>query len=245
MGIYKQAHLSYGYIFAPASLKRSALIMIKHIRIGCIIAVVISCILCRIPVANAAAPDLEKIIDGIEKRYAGKGFSATFFQESTLKALQITDTAEGRLMVKHPGKMRWEYIRPDEQTVITDGQSMWIYRPADQQVMVGKAPDFLGAGFLSDIRKIRASFSIALVPSDNDDYYRLKLVPNNPTPELADIILSVSKKDFQVDQVVTHNTYGDETRIVLDDYRFDLQLDDQLFHFEIPEGVDVVPLDQL
>lgn len=197
--------------------------------------------------AEARSSDLETIISGIEQRYAGRGFSAGFFQESMLKAMQISDTAEGRLIVKRPGKMRWEYHLPDEQIIITNGSTMWIYRPADRQVMVGRAPDYFGqgkgAGFLSDIRQIRDSFTITLEDAQSEGYYRLRLQPLKPNPELADVILSVSRTTYQVDQVITHNAYGDETRIVLQDYKFDIQPDDSLFNFNIPEGVDVIELD--
>jgi len=197
--------------------------------------------------AEAQTPDLEAIISGIEQRYAGRGFSANFFQESMLKAMQISDTAEGQLTVKRPGKMRWEYSLPDEQVIITNGATMWIYRPADHQVMVGRAPDFFGegkgVGFLSDIRQIRNSFSITLAEAQSDGYYRLQLQPLKPTPELADIILSVAKTTYQVDQVITHNAYGDETRIVLGGYQFNLIPDESLFNFDIPEGIDVIQLD--
>lgn len=199
-------------------------------------------------VPQSDAP-LEKILAGIEQRYAGKGFKADFFQESILKAMQMTDTAEGRLTVERPGKMRWEYLVPEPQTIITDGQSMWIYRPKDNQVMVGKAPEFFGngkgAGFLSDVRQIRKSFSLELQPSENKKYHRLKMIPHKPTPELADIYLSVSVDSFQIDQVVTHNAYGDETRFVFSNYQFNIDPDDALFTFTIPEGVDVVKMDRM
>ncbi len=202
------------------------------------------------PAAWAAtqAPQLDKIIDGIEKRYAGNGFAARFFQESMLKAMQISDTAEGSLTVKRPGKMRWEYTLPDPQIIMSDGANLWIYRPKDHQVMVGKAPDFFsagkGAGFLADIRQIRSSFQVDLQPAQSPEYYRLQLLPKSPTPELARVLLSVSRATFQVDQVVTFNAYGDETRIVLSEYRFNLNPNDSLFTFEPPEGVDVVQIDQ-
>ncbi|MFZ1982989.1 MAG: outer membrane lipoprotein carrier protein LolA [Desulfatitalea sp.] len=198
--------------------------------------------------AGGQAVTLDQILDGIERRYDGKGFAAAFFQESILKAMQITDTAEGRLTVKRPGKMRWEYTIPEAQSIITDGRSMWIYRPADNQVMVGKAPEYFGggkgAGFLSDIRQLRKSFTIQMQAAENKDYYRLKLVPVKPTPELADIVISAAKSTFQIDQVVTHNSYGDETRIVLSDYKFDIDPSDGLFNFAIPKGADVVKMDK-
>jgi outer membrane lipoprotein carrier protein len=198
--------------------------------------------------ADTSDAGLEKILKGIEARYAGNGFSAVFFQESMLKAMQISDTAEGRLTVKKPGKMRWEYTLPDPQTIITDGKSMWIHRPVDNQVMVGRAPEFFGdgkgAGFLSDIRQIRKSFRITRKPEENGDYLLLQLIPKKPAPEIAEIILSVGKETFQVDQVVTYNAYGDETKITLSDYQFGLEPLDKLFDFEIPKGADVVEIDQ-
>ena len=197
--------------------------------------------------AENTAGAIGKILDGIEHRYAGKGFSAKFFQESFLKAMQISDTAEGHLTVKRPGRMRWEYVLPDKQTIITDSKSLWIYRPEDKQVMVGKAPEFFkggkGATFLSNIHQLRKSFTIKLEQADSKNYHRLRLVPKNPSPDLADVVLSVAKSNFQVDQVITHNQYGDETLIVLNNYQFNLNPKDELFRFQIPQGVDVVQID--
>lgn len=194
------------------------------------------------------AAGLDRILTGMEARYSGKGFSVVFFQESMLKAMQISDTAEGRLTVKKPGKMRWEYILPDPQTIVTDGKSMWIHRPADNQVMVGRAPAFFGdgkgAGFLSDIRQVRKSFRVAILASDDKSHHRLKLTPKQPTPDIAEIFLWVAKGSFQVDQVVTLNSYGDETKISLNDYQFNLDPKESLFSFVIPDGVDVVELDK-
>ena len=197
--------------------------------------------------AMAEENELETILHGIEQRYAGKGFSATFFQESMLKAMQISDTAEGQLTVKRPGKMRWEYEIPEKQIIITNGSNMWVYQPRDKQVMVGAAPEYFGegngAGFLADINKVRKGFVIKMTEPQAKDHYRLTMTPRKPTQDLADITISVAKTTFQVDQIVTHNAYGDETRIVLENYRFNLDPDEALFNFNIPEGVDVIRLD--
>jgi outer membrane lipoprotein carrier protein len=197
--------------------------------------------------AGGPEASVDAVLAGMETRYAGKGFKAVFVQESMLKAMQISDTAQGVLFVRRPGKMRWEYTSPDPQIIITDSRTMWIYRPADNQVMVGKAPEFFGggrgAGFLSDIRQIRNSFTVEATPAENPAYHRLKLTPLKPTTELAEIRLSVAKSTFQVDQVVTVNAYGDETRIVFKHYQFDLDPDESLFRFEAPEGIDVVEID--
>jgi outer membrane lipoprotein-sorting protein len=56
--------------------------------------------------------------------------------------------------------------------------------------------------------------------------------------------LMISKQTFNVLQVTTLNLYGDETRIDLINSAFGVDLDDSLFSFKIPEGVDVLQIDE-
>ena len=60
--------------------------------------------------AFAAETDLtlEQILDRLEQHYTNKSFTAEFSQESTLKAMEITDFATGKMYVRYPGMMRWE-----------------------------------------------------------------------------------------------------------------------------------------
>ncbi|UCH20245.1 MAG: outer membrane lipoprotein carrier protein LolA, partial [Deltaproteobacteria bacterium] len=99
---------------------------------------------------------LNEIISKVEKIYDVPGFTAHFVQESTIKAMEITDAASGKIFVKRPGMMRWVYEKPYKQIIITNGQKLWIYKPEDNQVMLGKAPSFFGdgkgAGFLADMK---------------------------------------------------------------------------------------------
>jgi len=149
--------------------------------------------------------------------------------------------------IEKPGKMRWEYKKPERQIVVTNGKRLWIYRPLDGQVMVGKAPDMFGQGkgaaFLSDMGELRRNFNITLVQSENPDYWRINLVPSNPRAEIKRIVVSVSRKDYCAEQIVTYNAYGDETRIVIRNYDFNASLSDHLFEFEPPENVEVIEIE--
>lgn len=199
---------------------------------------------------SSAPPNLtlDQIIDRLEARYAAPGFSARFLQTSTLKAMEITDRASGRMFVKRPGMMRWEYAKPDLQTIVTDGRTLWIYRPEDRQVMIGKAPVFFGdgkgAGFLSDIQQIRRQFYVTLDNRIVEGNYRLKLFPITKTFDLSVVYLSIAVKTFDVVRIVTYNSYGDTTRIDLSRIRLQQTLDDTLFTFQIPAGVEVLYLDE-
>ena len=191
---------------------------------------------------------LDKIMDKVEKKYAVAGFSACFVQESTLKAMDMTDSASGKITVKRPGKMRWEYEEPDRQIIVTDGKNLWVYRPDDNQVMMGKFPSFFGDGkgasFLSDINLIRQKFNITLENTDSKDYYIIKLLPVKKTNDLSYINLSISKKTFHVEEIATYNLYGDKTLIKLIDIKLLENSDDSIFIFNIPYGTEVLELDE-
>jgi outer membrane lipoprotein carrier protein len=190
---------------------------------------------------------LDAILEKIEKRYIGSGFSAEFKQQSTITAMEITDDASGKLFVKRPGKMRWEYVLPEAQIIISDSNDLWIHRPADNQVMIGKAPSFFadgkGATFLSDVKNLRKEFIITFEGSDKKGNPVAKLVPKKKSTQLTEIHLTISSETDTIDQIVTKNEYGDETRIQISKYRFKQELAEELFIFEIPGGADVLQLD--
>ena len=206
------------------------------------------CFCISLPAAAAAELTLEQILDRVEARYAGSGFKADFMQESTIKAMKISDFARGKIFVRYPGRMRWEYTEPDNQIIITDGHELWIYRPGDNQVMTGKAPVFFrngkGASFLSNIKLLRDKFDIALESKEGDLFYTLKLQPLEKTMDVTEIRLSVSRITYTVVRIITVNSYGDETRIELINFQFDAGLEDSLFSFDTPEGVDVLQIDE-
>jgi len=189
---------------------------------------------------------IDTILDGVEKRYNIGGFTADFDQESILKAMAVTDTASGRLMVRQPGKMRWEYLVPEPQTIITDGNDLWVYRPEENQVLVGKAPALFGegkgAGFLSNIKMVRESFQISLMPDAAPGHYRLKLVPNRSTEDLMQVQLDLDRKTFDLIEIATFNVYGDETRIRLSNIVLGDPPAEKLFRFEVPQGAEVLQM---
>lgn len=193
-------------------------------------------------------PPLEYVLGQIEKRYAGSQFTAEFVQESTIKSMEITDFASGRVYVKHPGMMRWEYEKPERQVIVTDGHRLWIFRPQDNLVMVGQAPVFFrdgkGASFLSDIGLVRRKFSITMSRPEGENFYELRLVPREGTLNVAEVRLSVTPRAFTIARIATLSGYGDDTRIDLVNPQFNASLADSLFSFEIPPGVEVQKIEE-
>ena len=198
--------------------------------------------------SDDASFSLDEIITRVEKHYSGTGFSAQFTQMSTIKAMDITDTASGKAIFKRPGKMRWEYETPERQTIITDGNTLWIFRPDDNQVMIGKAPSFFKGGkgfsFLSDMKEIRQKFDIRLEEKAPEGFFVLTLFPKEKTYDVVKIQLIISKKVFDIVEIKTYNSYGDETWFGFSNIQFKQKIDDSLFHFNIPKDAEVLHLDE-
>jgi outer membrane lipoprotein carrier protein len=192
--------------------------------------------------------DLEVLISKIEKRYTLSGFTARFDQYSTIKSMDITDTAKGKLYIRRPGKMRWEYEKPELQIIISDGAQLWIYRPNDKQVVLGKAPVFFGDGkgisFLSDIKILRENFTASLEPRDDQGNPVIKLIPKKKNPDVELIYMTVSKTTSDIISALTRNAYGDETRIELSGFEFSDSLNPDLFTFTVPPETEIMELEQ-
>lgn len=197
---------------------------------------------------DASRLSLDEVIKKVEQHYSESGFTAHFSQTSSIKAMEITDSASGRAFFKRSGKMRWEYETPDRQMIITDGKTLWVSRPEDNQVMIGKAPSFFEGGkgfsFLSDMKVIRQKFNMVIENETQEGFFVLKLLPREKTYDIVEIYLWISRKTFDVVKILTYNSYGDETRIVFNNIQLKEKLDDSLFSFEISEGMEVLNLDE-
>ena len=187
----------------------------------------------------------EAALSAIEKRYSGKSFETSFYQVSKLAALDITEKASGKASFSHPGKMRWEYLEPEKHEIITNGKSLWIYRPEEKQVMQGDAESFFKAGaggaFLSDISLVRKNYIITTKDA-TDDYTELDLVAKKETPDISLIVIRVSRKTSDIVRIVTRNVYGDTTLFEFSDIQFK-SVNPSRFEFEIPKGSNVVDLE--
>jgi outer membrane lipoprotein carrier protein len=187
----------------------------------------------------------KNVLEKLEEHYGAKNFTASFRQESVLPAMDITDTATGRVWFMHPGKMRWEYQQPEAYLIVTDAENLWIHRPADHQVVVGKASEFFeggrGAGFLADFSLIKNSFETSLAETSLQ-HWILKLVPKKKRDDLRLITMEVDRQNLEIKQISTENIYGDITRIFFGELKFVPDMEKELFEFTIPEKTDVIKM---
>ena len=94
-----------------------------------------------VPRLAAQANPARELVTALQKKYdTVKDFSADFEHVYTGGVLRKQLTERGRMLIKKPGKMRWEYTSPEKKTFVSDGVKLYSYLPADKQVMISQVP---------------------------------------------------------------------------------------------------------
>src|ERR1700730_2975762 len=75
-----------------------------------------------------------KLASRMEARYrTAKTLQATFLERYAENG-SVLRTEAGTAYFRRPGKMRWEYERPEKDLFLVDGKTAWFYVPADHTV---------------------------------------------------------------------------------------------------------------
>src|SRR5260370_19901578 len=82
----------------------------------------------------AGSMSANQLTTRFEERYReAKTLQATFLERYTENGREVRSEA-GTAYFRRPGKMRWEYERPDKDLFLVDGKTAWFYVPADHTV---------------------------------------------------------------------------------------------------------------
>lgn len=188
-----------------------------------------------------SGPAAQKLIRRLEARLGTVQDLTAHFEQSYRSGVLGREIVEsGRVFVKRPGLMRWEYQKPEKKLFVADGRSYYFYVPADKQVIVQdqagdkRAPALL----LSEDRDILADYTASLEPSDGG-LDRVRLVPRRPDPDVQSVIVSLDSA-LRIREIVVHDLQGGETRYRFEEIEQNIGLQRGLFHFEPPRGVEVI-----
>ncbi len=165
--------------------------------------------------------------------------AADFVQQSIDEKGNISQRSRGRFYLKRPGKFRWTYQIPYRQEIVADGDRVWFYDPDLEQVTVKAIDSALGSApalLLSGQLKLTQRFTVEeqgkkgerswlkLKPKDEDDVFRY---------------LRVEMDDGKLVSMELADHFGQLTRIHFSGVKINIPLDDALFTFAPPAGVDV------
>jgi outer membrane lipoprotein carrier protein len=195
--------------------------------------------------ADSTAPELAA---ALQRKYDGiKDFSADFTHVYAGGVLRKQITERGHLLVKKPGKMRWDYAEPEPKQFVSDGLKMYSYIPQDKQVIVAPVPPDDDAPtptlFLAGKGNVTRDFTPSLVdaPAGMPAGSRaLKLVPKSKQRDYDWLVLVLDPATLAIRGLLTVDAQGGKSSFSFTNLKENLGLTDKEFAFKIPRGVDVV-----
>jgi outer membrane lipoprotein carrier protein len=208
-------------------------------------AILTACLSSRPAGAESTADDLAQ---ALQKRYDSiKDFSADFEHRYQGGVLRKGVSERGRVLIKKPGRMRWDYSAPEKKLFVADGVRIYSYIPEDKQVVVSPQPrdaeTTTPALFLAGKGNLTRDFTPSLAdnPAGTPPGSRsLKLVPKTRQPDYDWLVFTLDPATLAIRGLLTMDAQGGESAFIFTNLKENTGLADKEFAFNIPRGVDVV-----
>jgi outer membrane lipoprotein carrier protein len=178
----------------------------------------------------------------VQERHAATSDLVARFTQSYRSGMLGRELIErGVVMVKRPGRMRWEYKDPETKLFVSDGRTFYFYVPADKQVIVSEqdAERSLAGRLLSGKGELLDEFQPSLEEPPEEGVLRLKLVPRKDDPDVERAFVDV-EPNGRIRSIQLEDLQGNTTRFRFADVRENTGLPDRLFRFDVPAGVEVI-----
>lgn len=194
--------------------------------------------------AGAQEHDADDGVASLKAFLAGTTtFEAAFVQALSPNGDVEPQVSRGRFYLKRPGRFRWDYQEPAEQLVVSDGERIWMFDRDLDQVTVRPVDESLRgtpAMLLSGEASLDESFAVIGSRTEDGVQY-VDLEPLQPSPEFES--LTVGLAGGEIISMELLDGIGQRSRIEFSDRQRNPSLEDELFRFEPPPGVDVIGAD--
>jgi outer membrane lipoprotein carrier protein len=168
-----------------------------------------------------------------------KTLTAHFSQTVTNEKGKVIENSEGEVYLQRPGKFRWDYRSPYEQSIIGDGKKVWIYDKDLEQVTIKPMDKVMGstpALILGSDANIDENFK-TLELGSSDGLNWIELTPKRADREYTGIKLGFDKGELR--QMKLSDNFGQVTALQFSDVKRNAPVDPAKFSFTPPAGVDV------
>lgn len=149
----------------------------------------------------------------------------------------------GSFEFARPNRFKFVYKKPFEQSIVADGQTLWLYDVDLAQVTARKQAAALGAtpaaliAAAPDLKALQAEYELSDAPSaDGQDW--LKATPRSKDGSLQSV--RVGFKGGVLATLEILDSFGQRSVLQFSTFEVNPALDASAFAFKPPAGVDVV-----
>jgi len=198
----------------------------------------------------APAPPDASVVTRLEGRYrSAHTLSVTFLEQYSENGALIRSEG-GTAYFRRPGKMRWEYEKPEKNLFLVDGKFAWFYTPADRTVT--KVPARDSDDFRTPLALLAGELKLSRVCAKIQPFPLTPLAPDNTTLEcilkpsasaprdpLPRVFFEITP-DGQLARIRIQSPGGVQTEFQFKNWSFDPPLAGDMFLFSPLPGVVIV-----
>jgi len=193
--------------------------------------------------------DTNSLVESLQRKYDRLSTLSTDFVQIYSAPGERTRRETGKLLLKKPGKMRWDYSTPEAKLFLSDGRNIFEYVPSEAmatKVSVKESDDLrapfmflLGRGNLRrDFRRIEASNE---APAQTGNLV-LKLTPKR-TSMFQELFVEVQPDNLKIARLTIIESGGARSDFIFSNLEENPPLNDDRFTFRPPAGVRIVLVD--
>jgi outer membrane lipoprotein carrier protein len=152
-------------------------------------------------------------------------------------------TSSGTFEFTRPNRFRFAYKKPFEQTMVADGQTLWLYDVDLNQVTARKQAAVLGStpaaliASAPDLKALQADFALAAAP-DKDGLEWVQATPKAKESSLQNVRVGFKAGEFSVLEIL--DSFGQRSVMTFTGFQANAALDASIFQFKPPAGADVI-----
>jgi outer membrane lipoprotein carrier protein len=202
---------------------------------------------------NAVAlKEVREVVKQLQARYEKtKDLQADFTQKTTIEGFDRPITSSGKVYIKKPGRLRWNYLDPSVEDIYVNRDDVKVYVPEHKQVLVGKLTQMAASKapleLLLGAAKLEQSFRIEPTPGNGRGLEGIRLLTLLPRSQEGEagrsvqrIVLEVFPKTYFIRTVTLYEMSGNVARFEFSSLQSNVGLGDAFFELKLPADVEVV-----
>ena len=156
-------------------------------------------------------------------------------------------TSTGTFEFQRPGRFKFVYLKPFEQTIVADGKTLWLYDQDLNQVTSKAQADALGStpaaivSSATNLDALRKDFTLKALPDEAQQQW-VQATPKASDGQIKSVRvgLKTSDKGPQLHTLDITDNFGQRSVIQFDQFESNAALPAATFNFKPPAGADVV-----
>lgn len=204
---------------------------------------IFSFILLSVSFPSFCAENADSVLNMVQQKLKSlKSLTADFTQSFSSRALGSSFEEKGKLFIKIPGQMRWDYEIPEEKIAICNGMESWLYIQEDNTVLKGnlESSDSSRAliSLLTGTAELKNLFEGEVVSQSRNDI-TIRIRSKEENDQFDHLIVTVGRKSKMIVTIELIDALKNRMTYSFENIRENPEIDPGIFRFTIPQGAQI------